>query len=101
MKNIEIILKNNKIEIIGFFDFDNIIDALNHYKLKTKDLDIIYINFENILKSNSCVFLFIINVIRLSIKNNNQVFFEKLPILLIEISKVYNLNKIIMKRVVN
>ncbi len=99
MKSPSIILDKNKLIISGFITFDNIVQTLNSCIEKTKNIETVEIDFKNLYKSNSSVLLFIINYIKYALKTNKQIFFMNIPPLLIELSKVYNLNNIIQKKV--
>lgn len=99
MNNIEITFSNNKIFINGYFTFDNIVKAIALFEEKTKNIDLIEIDFKNSYNSNSATLLFIINCIRYSLKTNKQINFLHVSEILLELSKVYNLNDIIKKKI--
>lgn len=96
MKDLKInIINNDTIELFGHINFENIVKTLEQCTTKTKHIKNITVDLKNLQNSNSCVLLFIINYMRYSIKNQQKIKFINIPTLLIELSKVYNLNKII------
>lgn len=95
IKNIHINLSGNILKISGEIFFDDILDLLNICVEKTSKLTCINVDLGKLSSSNSSVLIFIINYIRSAIKNNQEIKFLNVPDLLIELSKVYNLNKII------
>ena len=95
MNNFHLDLKNNILKISGYITFENIMDVLNKCILKTNNMTHIIVDLKNLYSSNSSVLLFIINYIRHSMKQKQEIKFINIPELLTELSKVYNLNKII------
>lgn len=89
------IINNDTIELFGYINFENIVKVLEQCTTQTKNVKNIIVDLKNLQNSNSCVLLFIINYMRHSIKNQQKIKFINIPTLLIELSKVYNLNKII------
>lgn len=95
MKDLKTNVNNNTIELCGYINFENIVTALEKCTTETKTIKNITVDLKNLQNSNSCVLLFIINYMRYSIKHQQKIKFINIPTLLIELSKVYNLNKII------
>lgn len=98
MNKIIIKLDKNKLILSGFITFDNIVQTLNSCIEQTKNINSIDIDFKNLNNSNSSVLLFMINYIKYALKTNKQVFFINISHLLLELSKVYNLDNIIKKK---
>ena len=95
MSKITINLINNTLFISGDIDFDNLENVLNECIRKTDKINLINVDMKGLRKPNSSVLIFIINYIRNSIKNNQKIKFINIPVLLSELSKVYNLKSII------
>lgn len=94
-KNINIVLFENNLEISGFITFNDIAHLLDVCIEKTSKFDVINVDLKNLETLNSSVLIFIINYIRSAIRHKQTIKFLNIPDLLIELSKVYNLNKII------
>ena len=99
MNNIEIKLYNKKIYIYKYINLDNLMKIITILEEYMKDIYEIEIDFKNLLNSNSAVLLFIINSIRYSMKNKKKIKFLNLSDNLLELSKVYNLYDIIIKKI--
>jgi len=97
MNEIQINVKNNIVNIYGDINFHNIVHTLNICINKTNDLQNIKVDLKNIENPNSCTLIFIINYIRSSMKKKQSIKFINIPVLLNDLSKVYNLNHIIAK----
>lgn len=99
MNEIEIKLYNKKIYIKGYINLNNLMITINMLEENIKDLNEIYIDFKNLFNSNSAALLFIINGIRYAIKNKKNIYFLNMSDNLLELSKVYNLYDIIIKKI--
>lgn len=99
MNKVELIFNNKKIFIIGYLTFDNIEKTICVFEEKTKNLNVIEINFKNLYNSNSAVLLFIINCLRYSMKTKKKIHFLNVSETLLELSKVYNLHDIINEKI--
>jgi len=88
-------LNTNTIELTGSITFENIVNMLEICISKTKTMKNIVIDLKDLQDPNSCTLIFMINCIRYAMKNQQKIKFINIPLLLIELSKVYNLNKII------
>ncbi|HIH2763508.1 MAG TPA: STAS domain-containing protein [Candidatus Azoamicus sp.] len=96
IKHVKVILTGDILELSGFITFNDVVMLLDICIEKTSKLNIINIDLGKLESSNSSVLIFIISYIRSAIKNKQTVNFFNIPDLLIELSKVYNLNKIII-----
>lgn len=99
MNKVELIFNNKKIFIIGYLTFDNIEKTICFFEEKTKNINVIEINFKNLYNSNSTVLLFIINCLRYSMKTKKKIHFLNVSETLLELSKVYNLHDIINEKI--
>lgn len=99
MNEIEIKLYNKKIYITGYINLNNLMITINTLEENIKDINEIDIDFKNLYNSNSAALLFIINGIRYSIKNKKNINFFNISDNLLELSKVYNLYDIIVKKI--
>ncbi|HIH2763193.1 MAG TPA: STAS domain-containing protein [Candidatus Azoamicus sp.] len=95
IKNINIVLSKNVLKLSGVITFNDVVMLLNACIKETSKLDIINVDLGKLESSNSSVLIFIVNYIRSAIKNKQTIRFLNTPDLLIELSQVYNLNKII------
>lgn len=95
MKKFKLNINNNVLILYGKIDFENIVNVIDICINKTKMIKNLIVDFKHLQNSNSSVLLFIINYIRFSIKNKQKIKFINTPTLLMELSKVYNLNNII------
>ncbi len=95
IKNINIILSKDVIKLSGSITFNDVVILLHTCIEKTAKLNVINVDLGELDSSNSSVLIFIINYIRSAIKNKQTIRFLNIPDLLIELSQVYNLNKII------
>lgn len=95
IKNINIVLFENNLALSGFITFNDVVSLLDMCIKKTAKLDVINVDLKDLKTLNSSVLIFIINYIRSAIKNKQTIKFSNIPDLLIELSKVYNVNKII------
>ncbi len=99
MNDIEIKLNNKKIYINGYISLNNIMKTIDMLEESIKYLNKIEIDFKNLQNANSAVLLFIISSIRYSIKNKKNIKFLNISHNLLELSKVYNLYDIIIKKI--
>lgn len=99
MNEIEIKLYNKKIYIKGYLDLNNLMITINMLEENIKCMNDIDIDFKNLHNSNSAALLFIINSIRYSMKNKKNIKFLNISDNLLELSKVYNLYDIIIKKI--
>lgn len=99
MNEIEIKLYNKKIYIKGYLDLNNLMITINMLEANIKCMNDIDIDFKNLHNSNSAALLFIINSIRYSMKNKKNIKFLNISDNLLELSKVYNLYDIIIKKI--
>lgn len=95
IKKINIVLSENVLELSGVITFNDVVALLNVCIEKTSKLNIIKVDLSKLESSNSSVLIFVINYIRSAIKNKQTIRFLNIPDLLIELSQIYNLNKII------
>lgn len=95
IKKINIVLSENILELSGVITFNDVVALLNVCIEKTSKLNIIKVDLSKLESSNSSVLIFVINYIRSAIKNKQTIRFLNIPDLLIELSQIYNLNKII------
>lgn len=98
MNKVELIFNNEKVFVIGYLTFDNIEKTIFFFEDKTKNMNMIEIDFKNLYNSNSAVLLFIINCIRYSMKTKKKIQFLNVSEILLELSKVYNLHDIISEK---
>ncbi|HIH2762231.1 MAG TPA: STAS domain-containing protein [Candidatus Azoamicus sp.] len=95
IQNIKVILVEDVLQLSGFMTFNDVVVLLNICIEKTSKLDVINVDLEKLSSSNSSVLIFIISYIRSAMINKQTIKFLNIPDLLIELSQVYNLNKII------
>lgn len=95
IKKINVVLSEDVLELSGVITFNDVVALLNVCIEKTSKLNIIKVDLSKLESSNSSVLIFVINYIRSAIKNKQTIRFLNIPDLLIELSQVYNLNKII------
>lgn len=99
MNKVELILNNEKVLVCGYITLDNIVKTIDFFEEKTKDINLIEIDLKNLYNSNSAALLFIINCIRYSMKTQKKIYFLNVSEILLELSKVYNLNDIIKEKI--
>lgn len=99
MNKVELILNNEKLLVNGYITFDNIETTIAFFEEKTKNISLIEIDFKNLYNSNSAALLFIINCIRYSMKTKKKLYFLNVSEILLDLSKVYNLNDIINEKI--
>ena len=97
MEKLKIDLNQNVLKLTGYITFNNIVISLDTCIKKTEKFKNIKIDLKNIYTLNSSVLIFIINYIKISNKKEQKIQFINIPILLLELSKIYNLNTIIQK----
>ncbi|HFL8824242.1 MAG TPA: STAS domain-containing protein [Candidatus Azoamicus sp. OHIO1] len=91
-----IFIKNGILKISGNITFENIVEILNLCFEKTKNIKQIKIDFKDLSNSNSSsTLIFIINYIRNVKQQNKTIVFMNIPLFLIKLTKIYNLNSII------
>lgn len=97
IKNISVNFYGNTLELSGEMGFNDVFHLLNFCISKTSNLNSLNIDLKKLSSSNSSVLIFIIAYIRNAKENNQSIKFLNVPDLLIELSKVYNLKKIVDK----
>ena len=89
-------LKKNIFYILGFINFSDINYILYEYSEFSKNnYSKIIVNLRYLSTSNTSMLLLMINFIKLCIKRNQTIKFVNVPIFLIELGRVYNLNNIL------
>lgn len=96
---IEIYIKENTLVLNGKITLNNIVQTLATFEEKAEKLTYLDIDMKNLSNSDSAALLFILNCIKYSIKNKKKIFFLNVSNVIFELSKVYNLNNIINKKV--
>ncbi|HIH2762878.1 MAG TPA: STAS domain-containing protein [Candidatus Azoamicus sp.] len=99
MNKVELILNDEKLLVNGYITFDNIEKTITFFEEKTKNINLIEIDLKNLYNSNSAALLFIINCIRYSMKTKKKLYFLNVSEILLDLSKVYNLNDIINEKI--
>ncbi len=92
------ITKNN-IKILGDIKINNVMDVLKMYEqiINKNTSNNIIIDLIDLDKSNSAILLILINLIKITIKKNKTIKLINISNHLIQLAKIYNLNKILIK----
>jgi len=91
-----IILKKHIMYISGSVIFPDIMSILNIFnKIVARDFNKIIVNLRFLEYSNTSMLLLMISFIKIAFKKEKKIKFINVPDFLIELSRVYNLNKIL------
>ncbi|HFL8819427.1 MAG TPA: hypothetical protein V7792_00820 [Candidatus Azoamicus sp. OHIO2] len=95
----KISVKKKIIYISGIVLFNDVTTILRIYSnIIVFHKRLIIVNLKYVYKSNTSMLLLMINFIKLSIKRRQIVQFINVPVFLIELGRVYNLNNILYEK---
>ncbi len=97
MSNYKINLNKNLLKISGEITFYNVMNILNLSIAKTKNLKHINIDLKKLNRIDSSILIFIVNYIKNAIEKKQTIIFVNISNLLINLSKIYNLDSMINK----